>query len=67
MNEHSAPPRVHFWRSPTGRAWAFQAAMLGGFLWLAASMYRNTLENLRTRGIGSGFGFLRSEAGFRIG
>ncbi|MDR3044096.1 MAG: ABC transporter permease subunit [Desulfovibrio sp.] len=67
MNEHSAPPRVPFWRSPTGRAWAFQAAMLGGFLWLAASMYRNTLENLRTRGIGSGFGFLRSEAGFRIG
>jgi len=67
MTEHSAPPRVPFWRSPTGRAWAFQAVMLGSFLWLAVSMYRNTLENLKTRGIGSGFGFLHSEAGFRIG
>ena len=67
MTERFAPPRVPFWRSPKGRAWAFQAAMLAGFLWLALSVYRNTLENLKTRGIGSGFGFLASESGFRIG
>ncbi|PIE66156.1 MAG: hypothetical protein CSA26_01475, partial [Desulfobacterales bacterium] len=41
--------------------------MLGGFIWLALSIYGNTLENLETRGIGSGFGFLSAEAGFQIG
>ena len=41
--------------------------MLAAFLWLAVFVYTNTLENLQTRGIGSGFGFLNSEAGFKIG
>jgi len=41
--------------------------MLGAFLWLAVSVYQNTLTNLKTRGISSGFGFLENESGFRIG
>jgi general L-amino acid transport system permease protein len=41
--------------------------MVGAFLWLAVSVYHNTLINLKTRGISSGFGFLNNEAGFRIG
>jgi len=45
----------------------FQFCMLGGFLWLAVAVYHNTLTNLKTRGISSGFGFLENEAGFRIG
>lgn len=67
MSDRATPPKVPFWRSPQGRAWIFQIAMLGGLLWLAVSVYRNTLTNLRTRGISSGFGFLENEAGFRIG
>ncbi len=58
---------VPLWRSPKGRSWLFQLAMLGGFVWFALSIYGNTLENLETRGIGSGFGFLSAEAGFQIG
>ena len=41
--------------------------MLGGLLWVAFTMYQNTLANLEKRGIGSGFGFLKNEAGFNIG
>ncbi len=65
----SAPPqaKVPFWRSPEGRAWFFQLIMLAAFIWLAVTVYGNTLENLETRGIGSGFGFLKAEAGFKIG
>ncbi len=58
---------VPFWRNPKGRAWLFQLIMLAAFVWLALSIYGNTLDNLETRGISSGFGFLSSEAGFQIG
>lgn len=68
MSERLSPQeKVPFWRSPQGRAWTFQLCMVGAFLWLAVSVYRNTLVNLKTRGISSGFGFLGNEAGFRIG
>jgi len=30
MSDRTAPPKVPFWRSPQGRAWVFQIAMLGG-------------------------------------
>ncbi|WDP91559.1 MAG: ABC transporter permease subunit [Desulfobacter sp.] len=63
----SAPAKVPVWRSPRGRAWLFQIVMLAAFIWLALTMYGNTLDNLETRGIGSGFGFLTAEAGFKIG
>lgn len=67
MTERSAPPKVPFWRSPRGRAWMFQIGMLAGFTWIAVSAYRNVLTNLESRGIASGFKFLKNEAGFRIG
>jgi len=67
MTDRTAPPEVPFWRSPQGRAWTFQIGMLAGFLWLVVTAYRNVLENLESRGITSGFKFLKNEAGFRIG
>lgn len=67
MSESSAPPKVPVWRSPQGRAWIFQICMLGAFLYVAISAYRNALTNLAKRGITSGFGFLSNESGFRIG
>ena len=49
------------------RSWLYQAALLaaaGLVLWYFAS---NTVQNLETRKIASGFGFLAREAGFEIG
>ena len=49
------------------RGWLYQAALLaaaGLVLWFFVS---NTLHNLETRKIASGFGFLGREAGFEIG
>lgn len=67
MTDRIAPPKVPFWRSPQGRTWIFQIGMLAAFLWVAITAYRNTLANLQSRGITSGFKFLQNEAGFRIG
>ena len=49
------------------KGWFYQAALLaaaGLVLWFFAS---NTAQNLETRKIASGFGFLWREAGFEIG
>jgi general L-amino acid transport system permease protein len=63
------PPkrRVWTWRSQAFRGFAYQVvavAVVGLALWLLAS---NTVENMRVRGIQSGFGFLAQPAGFDIG
>lgn len=68
MSQKKTPnEKVPFWRSQEGRAWTFQIFLLAAFVWLGATLYHNTLVNLETRGISSGFGFLENEAGFRIG
>lgn len=55
------------WHHPKVRALVYQVLTLGlvaaGILWLLD----NTLTNLATRRIASGFGFLQQEAGFAIG
>ena len=63
------PPRrkTWSWRSRAARGFAYQVlavVVIGGLLWLLA---HNTLENMRVRGIQSGFGFLAQPAGFDIG
>lgn len=63
------PPkrRAWSWRSRALRGLLYQVlavAVIGGALWLLAS---NTMENMRVRGIQSGFGFLAQPAGFDIG
>jgi general L-amino acid transport system permease protein len=55
------------WRSQAFRGIVYQIIVIGvlGFaVWWLAS---NTLENMRVRGIQSGFGFLAQPAGFDIG
>ena len=55
------------WRSQAFRGLIYQIVAIGliGFvIWFLAY---NTLENMRVRGIQSGFGFLNSPAGFDIG
>jgi general L-amino acid transport system permease protein len=63
------PPRRRdwSWRSQAFRGLAYQvlaAVVVGLALWFLA---HNTVENMRARGIQSGFGFLLQPAGFDIG
>jgi general L-amino acid transport system permease protein len=63
------PPRRRdwSWRSQAFRGLVYQvlaAAVIGFALWFLA---HNTVENMRARGIQSGFGFLLQPAGFDIG
>ncbi|WP_445399865.1 amino acid ABC transporter permease [Zobellella sp. An-6] len=58
--------QVKFWRDPAKRALLFQALLLtavAGAIWFIVD---NTLTNLSTRGITTGFGFLDDPAGFAI-
>ncbi len=63
------PPRRRgwSWRSQAFRGLVYQvlaAAVIGLALWFLA---HNTVDNMRARGIQSGFGFLLQPAGFDIG
>ncbi|WP_428247139.1 amino acid ABC transporter permease [Ferrovibrio sp.] len=64
----SAPPKRNLsWNDPTVRAVVYQVLALGLValgIWYLVS---NTLHNLETRKIASGFDFLSREAGFAIG
>lgn len=55
-----------WWNNAQYRALFFQVllvAMVAGFFWFIGS---NTLKNLETRGISTGFGFLSQKSGFGI-
>jgi general L-amino acid transport system permease protein len=54
------------WRNPRVRAIAFQALALAAFLWFVWTIFNNTLTNMESRGITTGFGFLNNTAGFGI-
>ncbi|MFA7679170.1 MAG: ABC transporter permease subunit [Pigmentiphaga sp.] len=55
------------WHQPRVRALVYQVLTLGLVLAGVAWLLDNTLANLATRRIASGFGFLQQEAGFAIG
>jgi len=64
----SAPPaKPPIWNDPVWRAIFFQILVIGGVVLFSIFLVRNTLHNLETRGISSGFGFLTKTAGFSIG
>jgi general L-amino acid transport system permease protein len=54
------------WNDPRLRALLFQLVFLVGVVALLGLIVHNTLANLESRGIGTGFGFLANEAGFGI-
>ncbi|WP_337997059.1 amino acid ABC transporter permease [Oleispirillum naphthae] len=54
------------WNDPKIRALVFQAAVIAAVLWLAVTLFRNTLLNMEHRNIQTGFGFLGQTAGFGI-
>ena len=61
-----APEQTRWWNNPRVRAVLFQVTILAALLTFALYLLDNTLRNLETRGITTGFGFLDSQAGFGI-
>ncbi|GAA3533335.1 amino acid ABC transporter permease [Zobellella aerophila] len=65
----SSTPNAHqvrFWRDPAKRALIFQLILLALVAWCIWIIVDNTLNNLSTRGITTGFGFLNDTSGFAI-
>jgi general L-amino acid transport system permease protein len=65
----AAPPRVRrwTWRSQAFRGVVYQVLALIVLVAAGAYLLSNTFENLRSRGIQSGFDFVHQPAGFAIG
>lgn len=61
-----ARPMPPFWRDPAKRALIFQAILIGLVVAFLYTIVSNTQDNLATRGITTGFGFLGNTAGFGI-
>ena len=57
---------VRWWNDRRVRSVLYQLAVLGGVILLGAYLVSNTLANLESRNIATGFGFLWREAGFGI-
>jgi general L-amino acid transport system permease protein len=54
------------WSDPRTRAIVWQVLVVAGVVTIVAAIVLQTVVNLRTRGIASGFGFLDRAAGFEI-
>nr|WP_228027136.1 amino acid ABC transporter permease [Rubrivivax pictus] len=69
MTARAAPPKTRDWslRSRAVRAILYQVLALGLIALGVWFLAHNTLENMRVRGIQSGFDFLTGPAGFDIG
>ncbi|MBS3785933.1 MAG: ABC transporter permease subunit, partial [Gammaproteobacteria bacterium] len=64
----SLPPKssVKPWNDPRVRSAVFQILAIAAVAWVGYSLFQNTLTNMASRGISTGFGFLDSTAGFGI-
>lgn len=60
------PSKPSFWNDPQKRALVFQILLVLGIGLLLWFIFSNTLHNLETRGIKTGFDFLDRPAGFGI-
>ena len=67
LNDQPAPPKVALINDPRARALFFQVIVLGSILIFGGIIVSNTMDNLASQGIASGFGFLNTTAGFAIG
>ncbi|MBB4267420.1 amino acid ABC transporter permease [Roseospira visakhapatnamensis] len=63
---HAAPKGPPPWNNPRVRAVVFQIVALGLVVWFGWTIFNNTLTNMESRGITTGFGFLDNTAGFGI-
>ncbi|ONF45265.1 amino acid ABC transporter permease [Marinobacter lutaoensis] len=62
----SKPSGPKPWYDPRVRALVFQALALAAVFWAGWVLIDNTLANMESRGISTGFGFLDQSAGFGI-
>jgi general L-amino acid transport system permease protein len=62
----SPPARVAWWNDRRVRAVLYQVLVVAAVVAVAAYLVSNTLANLASRNIATGFGFLGREAGFGI-
>ena len=60
------PARRAVWNDPRARALIVQAVVLVAVILLGLYLVNNTLDNMKARGIASGFSFLDKTAGFSI-
>ena len=60
------PPKTSPLYDPKIRGIVFQVVLVGAVAFLLYNAVGNAMENLRSRGITSGFGFLSTTAGFDI-
>ena len=54
------------WNDPRVRSLAFQVIAIFAVGWAGWTLFQNTLSNMESRGISTGFGFLDQSAGFGI-
>lgn len=54
------------WNDPRVRSIGFQVIAIAAVLWGGWALFQNTLANMESRGISTGFGFLDQSAGFGI-
>lgn len=66
QNLSTVPSKPSFWNDPQKRAMVFQILLVLGIGLLLWFIFSNTLHNLQTRGIKTGFDFLDRPAGFGI-
>jgi len=64
--QNPAPQNPAPWNNPRVRAVTFQVVALSLVLWFFWTIFQNTLTNMESRGITTGFGFLDNSAGFGI-
>jgi general L-amino acid transport system permease protein len=61
---HGARPKP--WNNPKVRTFVFQTLALATVFWFGWTLFSNTLSNMESRGISTGFGFLDQTSGFGI-
>ena len=60
------PGRPKPWNDPRVRSIVFQILAIAGVAWVGYTLFQNTISNMESRGISTGFGFLNETAGFGI-
>ena len=60
------PEKTRFWYNPRVRAFFIQSLVVLALVLFFAFIINNTIENMKTRGIASGFEFMGQTAGFSI-
>lgn len=58
--------KTSIWNDPTFRSIVFQVLAVAGLGWFLYTIFSNTLHNMESRGITTGFAFLDNTAGFGI-